>query len=262
MRAFAWFAGVAAVMALAPGAALAAKPAKANEPKPKPEAKIAPKAPAKEPARGGKKVEGKPPVEAKAPGKAEPRGKAHGHARKETPAEAPPSPPEATKQRAGHAGKPARVGRGKVTLCHATGSATNPYVVVTVSVNATTGNGHGRHADDVIPAPAGVCPAPHPGPGEPGNGGDDPGDGGGDVSPRPGQDPKGEPKPGDGGDRSVLVGQAARPVAAAAAPAGDLPFTGLPLALIALLGAAAIGTGALLRRKGRPLGSTAGPASR
>jgi hypothetical protein len=47
---------------------------------------------------------------------------------------------------------------GKVTLCHSTNSATNPYVVITVSENAV--KAHARHHDgrDIIPAPAGGCP--------------------------------------------------------------------------------------------------------
>jgi hypothetical protein len=274
MKAFAWVAGAAAIMALTPGAALAAKPDKAKGPKPKAEAKVVAEAPGKEHAHGGKKVEPKAPakVEAKAPGKAEPRGKAYGHARKETRVEAPPpAAPEAKKARPeakkARSDERPRAGRGKVTLCHATGSATNPYVVITVSVNATTGNGHGRHADDIIPAPAGGCETTQPGPEEPGSGGGDPGGGGpgggGEDPAGPSPDPKVDPKPGDGVDRPVLVSQPGPPAAAAASPAREeLPFTGLPLTLVVLLGAAALGTGALLRRKGRPSGSTAGSASR
>ena len=44
----------------------------------------------------------------------------------------------------------------KITICHATGSKTNPYVEITVSVNGL--NGHGDHEGDIIPAPAGGCP--------------------------------------------------------------------------------------------------------
>ena len=46
---------------------------------------------------------------------------------------------------------------GKITLCHATGSATNPYVEITVSVAGAT-NGHAKHSGDIIPAPADGCP--------------------------------------------------------------------------------------------------------
>jgi hypothetical protein len=45
---------------------------------------------------------------------------------------------------------------GKITICHATGSSKNPYVLITVSVNGL--NGHGKHTGDIIPAPAGGCP--------------------------------------------------------------------------------------------------------
>jgi hypothetical protein len=40
---------------------------------------------------------------------------------------------------------------GKITICHATGSKKNPYVLITISVNGM--NGHGKHARDIIPAP-------------------------------------------------------------------------------------------------------------
>jgi hypothetical protein len=47
---------------------------------------------------------------------------------------------------------------GKTTICHATGSATNPFVTITISNNALPA--HRRHQDgrDIIPAPAGGCP--------------------------------------------------------------------------------------------------------
>ena len=45
---------------------------------------------------------------------------------------------------------------GKITICHATSSATNPYNEITVSINGL--NGHGKHAGDIIPAPVGGCP--------------------------------------------------------------------------------------------------------
>jgi hypothetical protein len=47
---------------------------------------------------------------------------------------------------------------GKTTICHATGSTTNPYVTITISNNAVPA--HQRHQDgrDIIPAPAEGCP--------------------------------------------------------------------------------------------------------
>jgi hypothetical protein len=47
---------------------------------------------------------------------------------------------------------------GKISICHATGSAKNPYNLITVSVNGL--NGHDKHAGDIIPAPAEGCPTP------------------------------------------------------------------------------------------------------
>jgi hypothetical protein len=44
---------------------------------------------------------------------------------------------------------------GKITICHATGSAKNPYTEITVSINGL--NGHDKHSDDIIPAPVGGC---------------------------------------------------------------------------------------------------------
>ena len=38
----------------------------------------------------------------------------------------------------------------KITICHATGSETNPFVEITISKNGL--NGHEDHADDIIPA--------------------------------------------------------------------------------------------------------------
>lgn len=43
-----------------------------------------------------------------------------------------------------------------IDICHATGSATNPYVEIEVGAGGL--NGHGGHAGDIIPAPAGGCP--------------------------------------------------------------------------------------------------------
>jgi hypothetical protein len=52
--------------------------------------------------------------------------------------------------------------QGKTTICHATGSATNPYVEITISDNALPA--HTTHQDgrDIVPAPAGGCPGAAP----------------------------------------------------------------------------------------------------
>jgi hypothetical protein len=44
----------------------------------------------------------------------------------------------------------------KVTICHATGSASNPYVEITISKSAV--QAHENHAGDIIPAPSTGCP--------------------------------------------------------------------------------------------------------
>ena len=49
-----------------------------------------------------------------------------------------------------------QVSGDKITICHATGSITNPYVEITVSVNGL--NGHDQHEGDIIPMPDGGCP--------------------------------------------------------------------------------------------------------
>jgi hypothetical protein len=48
------------------------------------------------------------------------------------------------------------INNGKITICHATSSETNPYTTITVSVEGL--NGHADHEGDIIPAPAGGCP--------------------------------------------------------------------------------------------------------
>jgi predicted small secreted protein len=47
---------------------------------------------------------------------------------------------------------------GKISICHKTGSAKNPYVQISVPDDALK-DGHGSHEGDLIPAPAGGCPA-------------------------------------------------------------------------------------------------------
>jgi hypothetical protein len=46
----------------------------------------------------------------------------------------------------------------KVTICHATGSETNPYVEITISVNALAAHLRHQNGEDIFPVPAGGCP--------------------------------------------------------------------------------------------------------
>lgn len=46
----------------------------------------------------------------------------------------------------------------KVTICHKTGSAKNPYVEIAVAKDAAN-DGHSTHEGDIIPAPEDGCPA-------------------------------------------------------------------------------------------------------
>ena len=52
---------------------------------------------------------------------------------------------------------PPQAKAGKTTICHSTGSDTNPYVEITVSNNALPAHGRHHEGGDIIPAPAGGC---------------------------------------------------------------------------------------------------------
>jgi hypothetical protein len=45
-----------------------------------------------------------------------------------------------------------------VSICHATGTPSSPYVLTTVSSSGL--GGHGSHSGDLVPAPSGGCPRP------------------------------------------------------------------------------------------------------
>ena len=47
---------------------------------------------------------------------------------------------------------------GKITICHRTSSETNPFVLISVSVNAVPA--HKRNHGDTLPGPGGTCPGP------------------------------------------------------------------------------------------------------
>lgn len=49
-------------------------------------------------------------------------------------------------------------GGEKITICHATGSETNPYVEITISVSALPAHENHQNQEDIIPAPANGCP--------------------------------------------------------------------------------------------------------
>ena len=51
-------------------------------------------------------------------------------------------------------------GHEKVTICHATGSETNPFVTITIAEPAVAAHRRHQHEEDIIPAPAEGCPAP------------------------------------------------------------------------------------------------------
>jgi hypothetical protein len=167
---------------------------------------------------------------------------------------------------------------GWITICHATGSETNPFVEITISVNGL--HGHGGHQDgaDIIPAPAGGCGAATPiAPSvaqQFGDVGSASRDGAGSASrdgtgtgSRTGIGPGPAFASGDAGG-AVLAesasGQAApggettagpgAPGAGGTADApgdGQLPFTGMFLGGLALCGLVALGGGLVLRRVAR-----------
>ena len=51
---------------------------------------------------------------------------------------------------------PVEPNNGKITICHATSSAKNPYNEITISIQGL--NGHDKHEGDIIPMPVGGCP--------------------------------------------------------------------------------------------------------
>jgi hypothetical protein len=94
------------------------------------------------------------PAKAEKPAKPEQSAGAQKPAKAEKPARAPKSKAPATEQSPSSHAK-----AGKTTICHATGSESNPYVTITISNNAIPAHDRHQHDEDIIPAPAGGCPA-------------------------------------------------------------------------------------------------------
>jgi hypothetical protein len=156
----------------------------------------------------------------------------------------------------------------RVTICHATGSATNPYVEITIPETAV--RAHQRHQDgrDVVPAPEGGCPAavgsetPPPASGGLPVTGEPPA-----TSEPPPAEPTtpsgtlgeqgegGTPSGGAAGERAQggdpPSGEPAGRVAGASASGGskdNLPFTGLELLALLALGTATLLSGVGIRK--------------
>src|SRR4051812_5881906 len=152
---------------------------------------------------------------------------------------------------------------GKVTICHATGSETNPFVRITVSVNALPAHTRHQNEEDIV-NPQGDCPssAVPAGVGNPPSGivsgntqlagapesgaGEAPASGVMGVSEESGTSPAAD----EGG---VLGAQAEGGVEGATQIAstsgGSLPFTGLAIGLLVALGALLALTGLVLHRR-------------
>jgi hypothetical protein len=159
----------------------------------------------------------------------------------------------------------------KETICHATGSETNPYVEITISVRAIKAHDRHQNDEDIIPAPAGGCPgqqaAANP---------ESPGSNAAEVltalgAPLPPLAPSptaAETPAGGVADESASAGPrvlgaqeqggtepaaAAEPTAAADEPdeeesSGSLPFTGLELLILGAIGVALLLAGIAGRR--------------
>lgn len=139
---------------------------------------------------------------------------------------------------------------GKTTICHATGSETNPYVVITPSNNSLDAHGAHQNEEDVIPAqngscPSGTTPTEEPPKEEPPK-----------VQPPPSPKDGVRVSPATEEVRSVLAsGDEDNPAAADEAVAGkrdgdQLPFTGLGIGAMLITAVVLIAGGWIVRFRG------------
>jgi hypothetical protein len=174
-----------------------------------------------------------------------------------------------------------RAKAGKITICHATGSSTNPYVEITVSRNAVKAHADHQDGRDIIPAPAEGCPGAAPpeqaAAGTPEQQAADSAPAATGTEPQPTSgvlgvsatrslpaaallgvrlvldDTAGSEVLGATASSPADEGARALPVATATSPdeVKGLPFTGLELGIVAALGLAALLAGFALRRAQR-----------
>jgi hypothetical protein len=177
------------------------------------------------------------------------------------------TPPTAAAKGRGHE----KTAQHKVIICHRTGSATNPYVVINISINAWQ-HGHTTHPaldgrSDILlqdPARPGekLDASQCPGGRQQGSAGTS-GGVGGDQQLTVRHAATAKPRPGAGGvlgatatthtnasPRSGSAGGGVLGVFSSSVTRGQLPFTGLPLWPAALIAAALMAAGLLARRRG------------
>lgn len=107
-----------------------------------------------QPAHPNSKAKGHGKTTRASKGKSLNKGHKYGHNKSAKPSK------QGTKGTKGKSAHPS----GKTTICHATGSDTNPYVKITVSNNALKAHDRHQNDEDIIPAPAGDCPTTAPAP--------------------------------------------------------------------------------------------------